>query len=123
MTTPLRTRILLADDHPVVRRGLRLMLESEPDLVVVAETGDGAQAVERGDRGRDRRCWRPPAQIPACAANALGSCLGFWRRIVAEARGAGCGQLGAIGLRSVVSGPRSCVSVGCGVGAPGARPR
>jgi hypothetical protein len=28
------------------------------------------------DRGRDRRCWRPPAQIPACASNALGSCLG-----------------------------------------------
>jgi DNA-binding NarL/FixJ family response regulator len=48
VTTPLRTRILLADDHPVVRRGLRLMLESEPDLVVVAETEDGEQAVERG---------------------------------------------------------------------------
>jgi hypothetical protein len=31
------------------------------------------------DRGRDRPCGRPPAQIPACAANALGSCLGFWR--------------------------------------------
>jgi DNA-binding NarL/FixJ family response regulator len=44
----LRTRILLADDHPVVRRGLRLMVESEPDLNVVAEAGDGAEAVERG---------------------------------------------------------------------------
>ena len=30
-------------------------------------------------RGRDRPCGRPPAQIPACATNALGSCLGFWR--------------------------------------------
>ena len=44
---PLKTRILLADDHAVVRRGLRLVLESEPDLQVVAEVGDGAEAVER----------------------------------------------------------------------------
>ncbi len=41
-----RTRILLGDDHALVRRGLRLILDSEPDLVVVAEAGDGAQAVE-----------------------------------------------------------------------------
>jgi DNA-binding NarL/FixJ family response regulator len=41
-------RILLADDHAVVRRGLRLVLEGEPDLRVVAEAGDGAEAVERG---------------------------------------------------------------------------
>ncbi len=34
----------------------------------------------RGDRGRDRPCGRPPAQIPACGTTALGSCLGFWRR-------------------------------------------
>jgi DNA-binding NarL/FixJ family response regulator len=42
----LKTRILLADDHAVVRRGLRLVLEAQPDLEVVAEAGDGAQAVE-----------------------------------------------------------------------------
>jgi DNA-binding NarL/FixJ family response regulator len=42
---PLKTRVLLADDHAVVRRGLRLVLESEPDLEVVAEAGDGAEAV------------------------------------------------------------------------------
>ncbi|MBT1093544.1 response regulator transcription factor [Streptomyces sp. Tu102] len=40
------TRILLADDHHLVRRGVRLILESEPDLTVVAEAGDGAEAVE-----------------------------------------------------------------------------
>ncbi|WP_432013224.1 response regulator [Streptomyces cucumeris] len=40
------TRILLADDHALVRRGVRLILESEPDLTVVAEAADGAEAVE-----------------------------------------------------------------------------
>lgn len=46
MTVPLKTRILLADDHAVVRRGLRLVLEGEHDLEVVAEAGDGAEAID-----------------------------------------------------------------------------
>jgi DNA-binding NarL/FixJ family response regulator len=41
------TRILLADDHAMVRRGLRLVLDAESDLEVVAEAGDGAEAVDR----------------------------------------------------------------------------
>jgi len=41
----LKTRILLADDHTVVRHGLRLVLDGAPDLEVVAEAGDGAEAV------------------------------------------------------------------------------
>jgi DNA-binding NarL/FixJ family response regulator len=45
--TPLKTRILLADDHAVVRHGLRMVLDSEPDLQVVAEAGDGSEAVKR----------------------------------------------------------------------------
>jgi DNA-binding NarL/FixJ family response regulator len=45
---PLTTRILLADDHAVVRRGLRFVLDAVPDLEVVAEAGDGAEAVELG---------------------------------------------------------------------------
>ncbi len=40
------TRILLADDHALVRRGVRLILDAEPDLEVVAEAADGAEAVE-----------------------------------------------------------------------------
>jgi DNA-binding NarL/FixJ family response regulator len=44
----LKTRILLADDHALVRSGLRLVLNAEPDLEVVAEAGDGAEAVSRG---------------------------------------------------------------------------
>jgi DNA-binding NarL/FixJ family response regulator len=45
MAYPLKTRILLADDHAMVRRGLRHVLEAEPDLDVVAEVGDGREAV------------------------------------------------------------------------------
>lgn len=44
---PLKTRILLADDHAMVRRGLRMVLEAEPDLEVVDEASDGAEALER----------------------------------------------------------------------------
>jgi DNA-binding NarL/FixJ family response regulator len=47
VTTPLKTRILLADDHEVVRTGLRLVLDAEPDLQVVAEASDGMEAAER----------------------------------------------------------------------------
>ncbi|MFC5001890.1 response regulator [Dactylosporangium cerinum] len=42
-----RTRILLADDHALVRRGVRLILDNEPDLTVVAEAADGAEAIEK----------------------------------------------------------------------------
>jgi DNA-binding NarL/FixJ family response regulator len=47
MTTPLKTRILVADDHPIVLRGLRMVLDAQPDLEVVAEATDGEAAVER----------------------------------------------------------------------------
>ncbi len=47
MPIPFPARILIADDHAVVRAGLRAVLEREPDLIVVAEAGDGADAVER----------------------------------------------------------------------------
>jgi DNA-binding NarL/FixJ family response regulator len=40
-----RLRIVVADDHPVVRDGLRGMIDGQPDLVVVGEAGDGAEAV------------------------------------------------------------------------------
>lgn len=42
-----RIRVLLVDDHVVVRRGLRLVFELEDDLEVVGEAGDGREALER----------------------------------------------------------------------------
>jgi DNA-binding NarL/FixJ family response regulator len=48
MTVPLVTRVLLADDHTVVRHGLRMVLDAAPDLEVVAEAADGIEATERG---------------------------------------------------------------------------
>jgi len=46
MTVPLRTRVLIADDHAVVRRGLCMVLDAAPDLQVVAEAADGIEAVD-----------------------------------------------------------------------------
>lgn len=40
-----KIKVLLVDDHSLVRRGFRRMLEDEPDIVVVGETGDGEEAV------------------------------------------------------------------------------
>ncbi|GAA4479849.1 response regulator transcription factor [Microbacterium panaciterrae] len=45
MTEPIR--VLLVDDQELIRVGFRLVLEAEPDLVVVGEAGDGAAAIER----------------------------------------------------------------------------
>jgi len=47
VSVPLRTRILIADDHQVVRRGLSMVLDTAPDLHVVAEASDGVEAVRR----------------------------------------------------------------------------
>ena len=40
-------RIMLVDDHEVVRQGLRALLEAEDDLDVIAEAGDGSQAIDK----------------------------------------------------------------------------
>ena len=47
MPIPLVTRILIADDHPIVRSGVRRVLDRARDLDVVAEASDGAEAVEK----------------------------------------------------------------------------
>jgi DNA-binding NarL/FixJ family response regulator len=42
----MKTRLLIADDHGVVRKGLRLLLEQDPEIEVVAEAANGRQAVQ-----------------------------------------------------------------------------
>jgi DNA-binding NarL/FixJ family response regulator len=45
MSIPLRTRVLIVDDHAVVRHGVRGILGAQPDFVVVGEAADGAEAI------------------------------------------------------------------------------
>ena len=47
MPVPLVTRIIVADDHPIVRSGLKTVLDAQPDMQVVAEAADGAEAVKK----------------------------------------------------------------------------
>jgi DNA-binding NarL/FixJ family response regulator len=47
MPIPLVTRILIADDHSIVRSGLKKVLDAKPDMEVVAEADDGHEAVEK----------------------------------------------------------------------------
>src|ERR1700685_795406 len=49
-------RILVADDHGIVRAGIKLLLENQPDLEVVAEAADGVDAVERALSVRPDLC-------------------------------------------------------------------
>lgn len=42
-----KIRLMLVDDHPVVREGLRAILATTPDIEVVAEAGDGLEAIEK----------------------------------------------------------------------------
>ena len=44
-------RVLLADDHTLLRQGVKMMLDPQSDLTVVAEAADGAEALERISRG------------------------------------------------------------------------
>ena len=50
MSSPARARILLADDHSLVRAGFRSILGDEDDIDVVGEAKDGAEAVEAAVR-------------------------------------------------------------------------
>src|SRR4051812_14805382 len=44
-------RVLIADDHPIFRQGLRLIIEAHRELILVGEAADGGQALERLEQG------------------------------------------------------------------------
>jgi two-component system response regulator NreC len=46
-TAPRTLRVLLADDHVIVREGLKLLIQGQPDMTVVSEAGDGAATIEQ----------------------------------------------------------------------------
>lgn len=46
----MKTRILIADDHAILRAGLAMLIGSQPDLEVIAEAADGIEAVEKARR-------------------------------------------------------------------------
>ena len=52
IATPPEIRVVIADDHPIVRQGLREMIEADPRMKVVAEAGDGVAALAQIERLR-----------------------------------------------------------------------
>src|SRR5271165_641090 len=49
-TKYMKIRILLADDHTILRAGLKMMLNAQPDMEVVGEAQDGRQALQEAQR-------------------------------------------------------------------------
>jgi two-component system NarL family response regulator len=47
-----KIKVVLVDDHPVVREGLRTMLSTAPDIEVIAEAGDGLEAIDKANEHR-----------------------------------------------------------------------
>ena len=75
-----KTTVLLVDDHDMVRTGLRLVLDAEEDLEVLAEARSGRQAVELVKK------WRPDVVVMDFALPSMNGALAT-RRIVAELPG------------------------------------
>ena len=56
-------RLLLADDHGIVRKGLRFLLERQADMEVVGEAGDGREAVRMAESSIPRwSSWTSPCR-------------------------------------------------------------
>ncbi|MET9698538.1 response regulator transcription factor [Streptomyces sp. NPDC006529] len=104
---PAPIRVLIADDQPLVRRGLALILGPDPDVEVVAEAGDGEEAVDLAHRHRpdvivmDIRMpvldgvgatGRIAAELPGCRVLAL-STFDLDEYVVAALRAGACGFL------------------------------
>jgi SRSO17 transposase len=90
--------------HALVGARIWLPAEHLDDPDHRATLGIPADVVFR-NRGRDRPCGRPPAQIPACGTTALGSCLGYERQSASQGKDATHGRVVAIGSRGGASVP------------------
>lgn len=73
---PNKISVLLVDDHSLVRRGFRRILEDEPDITVVGEAGDGQQAITLAEQ------LRPTVIVMDCALPGING-LDATRRILA----------------------------------------
>jgi DNA-binding NarL/FixJ family response regulator len=69
--------VLLVDDHSLVRRGFRRMLEDESDMMVVGEAGDGGEAIKLA------REWKPKVVVMDCALPTMNG-LDATRQILQE---------------------------------------
>jgi hypothetical protein len=56
-------RVILADDQPLVRAGLRMLIEQIPDIDVAGEAGTGAEAVQHAGKEAGTQSRRPPADL------------------------------------------------------------
>ncbi len=74
---PNKISVLLVDDHSLVRRGFRRMLEDEPDIAVAGEAGDGEEAIRLSEK------LRPRVILMDCALPGM-SGLDATRRILEE---------------------------------------
>ena len=64
MTTQTSIRVLIADDHAVVREGLRALIEAKPDMELIGEAEDGVQAVLLSAFSEARRHSARPDDAP-----------------------------------------------------------
>src|SRR5271170_2424224 len=74
---PDKISVLLVDDHALVRRGFRRILEDEPDIKITGEAGDGAEAVKLADE------LRPKVIVMDCAMPGMNG-LQATRQILAK---------------------------------------
>ncbi len=74
---PEKISVLLVDDHSLVRRGFRRILEDEPDITVAGEAGDGVQAIKLADE------LRPKVIVMDCAMPGMNG-LEATRQILAK---------------------------------------
>ena len=62
---PDKISVLLVDDHSLVRRGFRKMLEDEPGIEVIGEAGDGAEGCRSRRANCNRKWWSWISRSPA----------------------------------------------------------